>query len=49
VLARKYGVIGWLGVGWPWTLNFGTSTPVLHHIVTKGRTAKIGLMIAFEG
>jgi hypothetical protein len=47
LLARKYGIVGWLGVRWPWTLNFGLSTRVLHDIVTKGRTAKIGLAIAF--
>ena len=45
LLARKYGVVGWLGVRWPWTLNFGLSPRILHDIVTKGRTAKIGLAI----
>ncbi|WP_085078686.1 PPOX class F420-dependent oxidoreductase [Mycobacterium palustre] len=46
LLARKYGIVGWLGVRWwPWTLNFGLSPRILRDIITKGRTAKIGLAI----
>ncbi|WP_273735283.1 PPOX class F420-dependent oxidoreductase [Mycolicibacterium septicum] len=48
LLARKYGVVGWLGVRWPWTLNFELSISAFRDIVARGRTAKIGIAITLD-
>jgi hypothetical protein len=48
LLAHKYGVVGWLGVRWPWTLNFDLSMSAFRDIVAKGRTAKIGVAITLD-
>jgi hypothetical protein len=48
LLTRKYGVLGWLGVHWPWPLNFGLSKRMFRDILTNRRTAKIGLAITLD-
>jgi hypothetical protein len=48
LLARKYGVVGWLAVRWPWPLNFGLSRRFFRDILTNRRTAKIGMAITLD-
>jgi hypothetical protein len=48
LLAHKYGVVGWLGVHWPWKLDFSLSKRVIRGILTNRRTAKIGLAITLD-
>jgi hypothetical protein len=48
LLARKYGVVGWLAVRWPWPLNFGLSRRLFRDILTNRRTAKIGMAITLD-
>jgi hypothetical protein len=48
LVARKYGVLGWLAVRWPWPSYFGLSKPIIRDILTGRRPAKIGLAITLD-
>jgi PPOX class probable F420-dependent enzyme len=45
LLARKYGVLGWLAVRWPWPSYFRPSKRLVRDMVTGRRPATIGIAI----
>lgn len=48
MLARKYGMLGWLAVRWPWPSYFRPSKQLFRNIVTGNRPATVGIAITFD-